>query len=158
MNAKATARPAPTSAPAEPTWTDAVAVIDAARVEGARELTAEEQHLISRARSQAGRVGELAIAEAGRLYDIAASRREVQAQYAASERAEDRRKSFLASREPRFRALPPFLQLAWHLVETQGGRASREGRELCSLLERLADDLDAVEVPHSFMVPPPGLG
>jgi hypothetical protein len=154
MNAATKVKTASTVAPTEPTWTDAVALLEAARAEGGRELTAEEQDIIGRARSRAGRAGEMAIIAAGQLYDVACRRREVQAHYAASERAQDRRKSFLATRAAAWAEVPPHFQLAWILCERSGGRATAEGRALARLLEDLSRG-EQLATPDCFQPPPP---
>jgi hypothetical protein len=91
---------------------------------------------------------------AGELLDRACQRRAMQAQYAAGERSRDRRKAFIASRDPTFRALPTWLQLEWARFDLAGARGTAEGRVWLRRLEDVTDG-EQLATPDSFMPPPP---
>jgi len=144
----------PTETPvAEPTLADALAAMEAARVQD-RELTAEESRTVGIVLGRAARPAAMAIHEAGKLLDVASQARAARENYAAADRGRARSADFAATRAPAFAELPPWLQLQWSLLERAGGRSTAEGRALARLLEDI-DRGEALQPPACFM-PTPG--
>jgi hypothetical protein len=136
----------------EPTLADALAAMEAARVQD-RELTAEESRRVAGVLSKADRPTAAAIHEAGRELDRASQARAARSAFEAADRARDKLNAFAAIRPVEFAKLPPFLQLAWVMCERAGGRSTAEGRGLARLLEDIAGG-EAIPVPAAFMPAP----
>jgi len=152
MNATAKTAARPATEPSPPSAADAIAVLGAALAEGRSQLTADQQTIVARGRAAASRHEERSIVDLGQELERLAGAHQLQAQAAAADRARAQRKSAADLRPVAWEQIPPFLQLAYVLVEElEGGRSTSRGRQLCRLLEGLCGDFaETPNVPDCF--------